>query len=147
MLTIFYGICMQFWQNLHEITLFKIFSNNIINFPLQAHINWFWHWFSTLFFQLAILDQSLTPCYRFTLLNQNNGNTSKSPPSLNIAVWESAEKHQEFYFRKSSSLKFVIHWSLFLFEVWVFRGVIRLLTIFYEISMKFWQNLYRNCTF
>ena len=29
-------------------------------------------------------------CYRFTLLNENNANISKSPPSLNIVVWEPA---------------------------------------------------------
>ena len=37
--------------------------------------------------QLAALDQSLNLCYRFTLLNENNANIYKSPPSLNIAVW------------------------------------------------------------
>ena len=30
-------------------------------------------------------------CYRFTLLNENHANISKSPPSLNIAVWEAIE--------------------------------------------------------
>ena len=38
--------------------------------------------------QLAVLDQSLNLCYRFILLVENNARTSKSPPSLNAAVWE-----------------------------------------------------------
>ena len=40
--------------------------------------------------QLAVLDLSLNLCYRFDLLNENNANISKSPSSLNIAVWEPA---------------------------------------------------------
>ena len=41
--------------------------------------------------QLADLEQCLNLCYRFTLLNENNANMSKSPPSLNIAVWDHAK--------------------------------------------------------
>ena len=38
--------------------------------------------------QLAVLDQSLSLCYRFILLVENYARISKSPPSLNAAVWE-----------------------------------------------------------